>query len=274
MLAQIEDWKNRNGYYPEEVYLQLDGGSENANQYLLAMLELLVVKRMCRLIYFTRLPTGHTHEDIDACFALIWLCFRSESCETLQGYKKTIEETFAETNLKAKMKDIYVIPNYQFFFEGCIDGKLARLHHDMQTQHQWRFEAVNSVHFPDGCKTTFKAYSSDKVVEFVKKPKQQCIGIIGQYTGLEATTLYCPWYPSANGLGSDPNRQGVEGFYILRNIPNIMTGTLPPCAFPATAKAAIEETLTEIRSRYDIHDDALIRNAWSEWSELWAPRYK
>lgn len=42
----------------------MDGGSENANQSLLGMLEFLVYKRLIKTIHFTRLPTGHTHEDI------------------------------------------------------------------------------------------------------------------------------------------------------------------------------------------------------------------
>jgi hypothetical protein len=52
----LEKFKIRNGYYPEILYLQVDGGSENANQYVFAMLELLVVKRCCRDVYFSRLP--------------------------------------------------------------------------------------------------------------------------------------------------------------------------------------------------------------------------
>jgi hypothetical protein len=220
VLSQIESWKERQGYYPEEIYLQVDGGSENANQYLLATLELLVVKKISRIIYYTRLPTGHTHEDIDACFALIWVCFRSQPCLTFQGYKKLIEEKLGHSALRAKVKDVYVIPNYQDFFERCIDSKLGRLHHEESTQHQWRFEAVDSINFPDGCKTTYKAYSSDNVVELILKPKGQCLSAVGQYTGLEPVSVYCPWQPAASGLFSDPRRQGIEGFYILRNIPH------------------------------------------------------
>ena len=58
--SQIEAWYQRNGYYPEEIHLQLDGGCENANQHVLAYLESLIAKRVCRLIFYSRLPTGHT----------------------------------------------------------------------------------------------------------------------------------------------------------------------------------------------------------------------
>lgn len=249
--------------------MQVDGGSENANQYVLSMLELLVVKRMCRLVYYSRLPTGHTHEDIDACFALVWTCFRNKPCETLQGYKDIIEGQLSNTRLNAKVVDVFVIPTWHEFFEGCIDTKLSKLHHDLQTQHQWRFEAVESIHFPTGCKTTYKAYSSDRVVELIKKPKQQCITEVGQYTGLEPTTLFCPWYPAAHGIGSDPLRQGVEGFYLLRAIPHAVT--LPPCQFPPNARIAINATLSEVREKYNIIDQNDIRVAWDTWAADWAP---
>jgi hypothetical protein len=269
ILTQIEDWKNRNGYYPEEIYLQVDGGSENANQYLLSMLELLVVKRISKLVYFTRLPTGHTHEDIDACFAIIWRIFRSATCETLEKYKEMIETAFKDSKLNAKMKNVYIIPNFQLLLEGCIDTKLARLHKDIQTQHQWRFEAVKeSILFPLGCKTTYRAYSSDVVIEFVKKPQSQCISPIGQFTGLEATTLHCCWYPTQF---CDSTRN-IEGFYLLRNIPHRDNLTLPPCDFPDNVHLEIQLTIQEIRKTFDVYDDQQIRNTWQKWDEEWAPK--
>ena len=72
LLEVLERFRNRYNKYPEEFYIQLDGAGENLNKYFIAMMELLVVKRVCRKVLVTRLPPGHTHEDIDACFALIW----------------------------------------------------------------------------------------------------------------------------------------------------------------------------------------------------------
>lgn len=56
--SQLELFHDRNGCYPEELYVQVDGGSENANKYVLASLEILVSKRVVRKIYYSRLPTG------------------------------------------------------------------------------------------------------------------------------------------------------------------------------------------------------------------------
>jgi hypothetical protein len=39
---------------------------------ILLISELLVAKGLCKRVVVTRLPVGHTHEDIDSLFAKIW----------------------------------------------------------------------------------------------------------------------------------------------------------------------------------------------------------
>jgi len=62
ILRMIENWHSRHKKYPSKIYIQCDGGAENANKTLLTFLELLVTKRVAKEILFSRLPTGHTHE--------------------------------------------------------------------------------------------------------------------------------------------------------------------------------------------------------------------
>jgi len=120
ILSKIEEWKHRNsGRYPEKIYIQLDGGAENANQYLLGMLELLVTKKVAREIIYTRLPTGHTHEDIDACFGVIRKHLFDNEYETLSMFKKLIEGAFISEKLNAEVLFINVIPDYKKFLAGC-----------------------------------------------------------------------------------------------------------------------------------------------------------
>jgi len=121
ILLKIEEWKQRNeGRYPEKIYLQLDGGSENANQYVIGMLELLVTKMVAREIVFSRLPTGHTHEDIDACFGVIRQHLFDNEYETLTKFKTLIESAFVSKNLKAEVNFINVIPDYKRFLSGIL----------------------------------------------------------------------------------------------------------------------------------------------------------
>lgn len=71
-LLQLEEWKDENhGRFPRKIYWQVDGGPENANKYTLAVCEYLVANTAIESIYLTRLPVGHTHEDIDARFVFI-----------------------------------------------------------------------------------------------------------------------------------------------------------------------------------------------------------
>jgi hypothetical protein len=204
---QIERWKERNCYYPEELYLQVDGGSENANNLMLGFLELLVSKRILQTIYFTRLPTGHTHEDIDAVFGVIWKATRLSSCETLDKFVEMVQRAFnynpnkeydeSRKQLTITVTDVYVVPSYEKFISPSIDKDLSNLHKLQNTQHQWRFQAVDkTTSFPFGCKTEYRAYASDKVVEFISKPKEHCHSKIGKLLGLEPTTVYCQWYPT------------------------------------------------------------------------------
>lgn len=133
--------------------MQVDGGSKNANKTLLAMLELLVSKRAIRRIHFTRLPTGHTHEDIDAVFAEIWSWFRDEIINTPSEFKRKLEEkfkTYSSTHLKNMVvQDVFVVPDYKVFLADYI-LPIERLHTEMNTKHQWRFECVPIYIFPPG----------------------------------------------------------------------------------------------------------------------------
>lgn len=69
----------RQGSLPPTIYIQIDGGSENANVFFCAVAELLVCKKIAKKIVITRLPVGHTHEDIDAFFGTIWAAFRDKT---------------------------------------------------------------------------------------------------------------------------------------------------------------------------------------------------
>jgi hypothetical protein len=62
----------RKGRLPDTLYWQIDGGGENANATVIAYAELIVIKNLCKKIVITRLPVGHTHEDIDAVFGVLW----------------------------------------------------------------------------------------------------------------------------------------------------------------------------------------------------------
>ena len=71
-LLQLEQHIYDHDSLPDVIYFQIDGGSENANSTTLAMCELMIARRLTKRIYITRLPVGHTHEDLDAKYGHIW----------------------------------------------------------------------------------------------------------------------------------------------------------------------------------------------------------
>lgn len=65
IFLQIEARLKRYGFLPHTLFLQVDGGSENANRYVLAACEFLVAQKVFKHVWLTRLPVGHTHEGND-----------------------------------------------------------------------------------------------------------------------------------------------------------------------------------------------------------------
>jgi hypothetical protein len=65
-------YNESNKKLPDLIYYPIDGGSENANKTILAICELLIARGLTKKIVVTRLPPGHTHEDIDGRFGVIW----------------------------------------------------------------------------------------------------------------------------------------------------------------------------------------------------------
>lgn len=126
---------------------------------------------------------------LDAVFAVIWKALRRSEVLTLDAYTKKLQDVFKEDGRipNIEVETPMLIPAYDEWLKKAIDTKLARLHKEIQTQHSWRFEAVETdQYFPTGCKTSYKAYSSDAVVEIRKTPKALCLTPIGKHTGLEA----------------------------------------------------------------------------------------
>ena len=95
------------------------------------------------------------------------------------------------------MVDVFVVPNYQAFFEPAIDPHFGRTHKMEWTQHQYRFEAVTiSDHFPNGVKFTYRKFSCDKVVVIDKKPIINCRTAVGILTGIN--NIYLRIYNTVN----------------------------------------------------------------------------
>ena len=260
LLSQLEQWYQRNGRFPELVYWQVDGGPENANKYILGICELLVhldigIKR----IVFTRLPVGHTHEDIDSKFAKIWVGLRCHSIYTPQQYKAKLEEIFASSRIKCKVVDVFAVPDYHEWLERHIDSEFGKCHKGVQTMHQWQFEKVTtSVHFPMGVKTSHKLFSADTAYEIVVSSfphENEC----GRLLGLKAIETLSFWGPVDN-----PKRP--DGMYLLRSYPS---DKIAPKALKIDSLASLEKTVRDVRKYFG--ESHATTKAWVDWATSSAP---
>jgi hypothetical protein len=146
---------------PDKVYIQIDGGSENVAKSVYAALEHLVYKRFCKRIIISRLPVGHTHEDIDSRFGKIWAHIRTLSIYTLEEFEKAIRRAFAGN--KVFVVAVIAIMDYGKYYEQFVDKKFSNYAKEEWTQHQFKIE----YNYSENCKsivlTNYRKFSQDMV---------------------------------------------------------------------------------------------------------------
>ena len=120
-LLALEEVKEIEGRLPDTIYYQIDGGSENTAKCVIAMCELLVARRLTKKIVLTRLLVGHTHEDIDSKFGVLWKHIRSKHVHSPQEYKIHIEAALSLPNLDCRVVDIIAIPDYKKLLDKHTD---------------------------------------------------------------------------------------------------------------------------------------------------------
>lgn len=110
---------------PHTLFIQIDGGPENSNVLIPAFCSLIATRYAnlgCERVVLTRLPVGHTHEDCDAQFAVIWKATRNQPICTPQEYKKLVLKCFGGgEGKKVRVVDLMAIPDYARIFQDCID---------------------------------------------------------------------------------------------------------------------------------------------------------
>lgn len=136
----LNRWSEQhNGKYPTYLYIQCDGGSENANQTFLGFLELLVAKRYCKFIQFSRLQTGHGHADDDRGFSVSANFIEDKTMYTPQDFKKRIIEAYENNKTYGiEFNDISMIPDYETWLKPYL-GIMKRAHRMEHTQHCFRY---------------------------------------------------------------------------------------------------------------------------------------
>lgn len=158
-LMALEETLRTEKRLPDTLYFQVDGGCENVAKATLGICELLVIKRLTKRVVYTRLPVGHTHEDIDSKFAKIWTAVRDRHCLSPLDYEKLIKHVLRSEKHPCDVEDIFVVPDYRKLIDSKVDKDFGNYAKTGDTVLQFIFEAVErSSNFPLGCKVLYVKY--------------------------------------------------------------------------------------------------------------------
>jgi len=169
-LLSLEQIVMNEGKLPDTVFYQIDGGSENTAKIVYVICELLIIRGLTKKVVLTRLVVGHTHADIDSVFGRLWTAIRNMHVRTPQEYAAMIAKTLSVFGkYDAQVVDLFVVPDYNKILGPLVDKNFGRYAKEDYTQLQFTFEAIEpSPMFPLGCRTTYRAYSRDEVIEIVQ----------------------------------------------------------------------------------------------------------
>ena len=120
---------------PDILYLQVDGGSENKNQWVLAYLATLIVLGIYKKIKMCFLPVGHTHEDIDQAFSRISMHLRRVSAFTFPDLLTQVRNSFKSALMTPSVIQI----GQTFDFKDYLDTSAVSKVTSWTDNHCYRF---------------------------------------------------------------------------------------------------------------------------------------
>lgn len=102
--------------FPKVFFLQTDGGCENTSKTVHALCESLVSNGVFDKIELARLPVGHTHEDIDALFGVLWRAMQGKTIISPQHWETIAKSAFTHLDISGDGKD-HVADGYKESFD-------------------------------------------------------------------------------------------------------------------------------------------------------------
>ncbi len=266
MLLQWERRYLRKGILPDTLYHQVDGGAENANQDTLIICELMIIRGLTKKIILTRLPAGHTHEDIDAKFGVIWKNFFDRYILTPQGYFDGLVSSFRKTDTPTVVQEIWAVPDYKSYLLSFRDKKFERFAKEDWTQLQWIFQAVERCEqFPNGCKTTYRAYAADTVIEI--RDGTSVDWVLANKPSLK--TDFIPIQLTVNEFPKASPSRPLGGLYLL--LKTVPSGPLRVASYKEGARSQLDKVISYFIKDYgDKYPQAV--TSWQNWAASNAPK--
>ena len=205
----------------------------------------MVARGIFKEILVSRLPVGHTHEDCDGIFGILWKNSRYQHILTPEQYKKVVIDALGKLSIPAEVVDIYAVPDYVKLLTPCISHHIEFLFSGEDTQHQWKFTKVNvSSDYPFGVKTEYKMYCQDSFYKIVPQVNPSDLLDIG----------YIPLLVNNEWFGSfereDPLKANVgikSNIHFLIDLP---FEDIQPAPFVAGVSSGLNRTLNKFNKTY------------------------
>ena len=168
-LSELWDAEGEN--QPEVLYLQVDGGSENKNQWVLAYLATLINIGIYKKIKMCFLPVGHTHEDIDQAFSRISMHLRRVSAFTFPDLLKEVKRSFTSSLMTPCVTQIGQTFNFKDHLDTSAVSRLSSWTDNHCYRFSWNpYHEQAQMHYKKWCKSPYYFGKSEKC--YVRSFKQ------------------------------------------------------------------------------------------------------
>ena len=197
----------------------------------------------------TRLPVGHTHEDIDSLFAKIWKKLRR--MHVITQYAKLAKAALWKDGRPVEVEDVFCVPDYaSFVAKDCGDKVFGRWKMTKWAKLQFTIEEVQvSEEFPLGVRTTYRSHCRDKVI-LLEEDKDPDATV-----PLEPVDVTVHTHPKPC-----PERHS-GGMFILQKLPS---APLKPVPFIMGSNAYLERVMASVKKHYATTNSKWVAD-WEEW---------
>jgi hypothetical protein len=175
--GELEKW-------PDKLYLQVDGGSENMNRFFLGYCDRLVAFGLFKTVKVNFLMVGHTHEDIDQIFSVVSGTLKKEKCLSLDQMMDRLSKLDLNEPRPPKCKVLHSVWDWKYFFVG------GYLKDDVEDGEEYMTEA-QAKHI-----NMIKQFTTYHVFRFAKCNKEGDVFIRGKEWGRK--DVFYPWEPREN----------------------------------------------------------------------------
>jgi hypothetical protein len=256
-LDTLEKVHVEEGKLPDTIYHQIDGGSENTAKAWFALCELIVARRLCKRIVLSRLMVGHTHEDIDSKFGILWKKIRHKYVYTPQQYDTCISKYLSTKRKSCTVVDVFAVPDFKKLLDDYVDPALRAQSKCEKTQLQWSFEACTpDEFFKNGVKIFYRAYSTDEVCQIIEDKNAKMCGVVAKVCDVFD-------FPVKNAFAGIL----VDGMTILQSLPMRKPDPYP---FLQGSREVLDKVLVKVQQEFGTCHPKLVAD-WQKWAAEEAP---